>query len=448
MELWVFDRSGAYSSGPFNIHEKPDQFAGALVGYATMDGDERGLDTFIERTDRNRHFVLNDPSGNILTIRLSRPIVRQKAIVCRGTTCYATQDGQVAKFSWVSDKRTPEADLLKLAQERGVEGVPKLVAYDRITSVRELRAGLAFPQRHRFRDEDSSFKDLPSTTGQKRRWPPESASDGAAGSKRCRLSSQDSGRLQEINSGLSIKNTPSLHTTDSELWENRVYSCLVVSPAGRVLSQFKTARELLEALRDAIKAHRSLYINGDILHRDVSPNNIIITRPETTGFNGMLIDLDQAKVGDGRPSGAQRQTGTVQFMALEVLRSVDHTYRHDLESFLYVLIWMCARQSWNNALSGVGEMRPRTDLLRNWEVGSFEEIASTKMGHVTVDGMDNIMDAFPEALDIVKPLCLRLRRILFPLGEDERMNFGTPSGDPDQLYGPIMEAYNDTISKL
>ncbi|KAK3342374.1 hypothetical protein B0H65DRAFT_468083 [Neurospora tetraspora] len=25
MELWIFDRAGAYSSGPFDIHEKPAQ---------------------------------------------------------------------------------------------------------------------------------------------------------------------------------------------------------------------------------------------------------------------------------------------------------------------------------------------------------------------------------------------------------------------------------------
>ena len=83
-------------------------------------------------------------------------------------------------------------------------------------------------------------------------------------------------------------------------------------------------------MRDAIKAHRSLYITGNILHRDISSNNII-TKPETAhGFKGMLIDLGLAKVRDSGPSGARHQTGTMQFMAVEVLRTVDHTYRHDL----------------------------------------------------------------------------------------------------------------------
>ena len=85
--------------------------------------------------------------------------------------------------------------------------------------------------------------------------------------------------------------------------------------------------ELLTALRDAIKAHRSLYLKGNILHRDISENNIIITNPGETGFAGMLIDLDLAKVlGSGR-SGARHQTGTMEFMAIEVLLGIDHTYR-------------------------------------------------------------------------------------------------------------------------
>ena len=50
------------------------------------------------------------------------------------------------------------------------------------------------------------------------------------------------------------------------------------------------------ALRDATKAHRSLYLDGNIPHRDISENNIIITDPENAdGNSGMLIDLDLAK---------------------------------------------------------------------------------------------------------------------------------------------------------
>jgi serine/threonine protein kinase len=246
----------------------------------------------------------------------------------------------------------------------------------------------------------------------------------------------------------STKAKPSLYNRGEDLWENRIYSCLVVSPAGRVISDFRTVKELLEAMRDAIKAHRSLYKTGNILHRDVSSNNIIITKSETAdGFKGMLIDLDLAKVRDSSPSGARHQTGTMQFMAVEVLRTADHTYRHDLESFFYVLLWLCARQAWHSGFAG-GRKPPKESLLRKWEIGSFKDIASAKMGHMTVNSMEDIMAEFPDALDGVQPLCVRIRKVLFPLDKDERMNFGTPGGDPDQLYDPIIAAYDDAIDRL
>lgn len=104
----------------------------------------------------------------------------------------------------------------------------------------------------------------------------------------------------------------------------------------------------------------------------------------------MLIDLDLAKVKDSSPSGARHQTGTMQFMAVEVLRTVDHTYRHDLESFFYVLLWMCARQSWSNGFAGK-ENRPKESLLRRWEIGSFKYFAAAKEGDMTVNGLERIM---------------------------------------------------------
>ena len=65
---------------------------------------------------------------------------------------------------------------------------------------------------------------------------------------------------------------------------------------------------------------------------------------------GFLIDLDMAKhispkptTPNGTPKGLRRRTGTMLFMAIEILEGTcsRHHWRHDLESFLYVLIWIC-----------------------------------------------------------------------------------------------------------
>ncbi|KAG6017126.1 hypothetical protein E4U54_008240 [Claviceps lovelessii] len=296
MELWVFDRSGAYSSGTFDIHDEPDKFARALVGYTTMGGDLMGLDVFVERQDGHRYVTLDDATGKEVRLRLNKAMVRQKAI------------------------RKLEVEHLRLAEAMGVEGVARVVAHRRITTIAEMQEGLQFSAAHRFRGEDVQFDDPPTTTStsSKRKSSSDHTSDDASASKRRR------------------------------------------STAGRVISDFRTIKELLESERDAIKAHRSLYVKGKILHRDISSNNIIITDPETAnGFKGMLIDLDLAK------------------MALTV--------------------------SWASP---------------------------------------------PKALNAMKPLCLRIRKILFPLDKDERMSFGTPAGDPDQLYKPIIAAYDEVISKV
>jgi serine/threonine protein kinase len=120
-------------------------------------------------------------------------------------------------------------------------------------------------------------------------------------------------------------------------------SCLVISPPGRPTHEFESAKSL-EACRDIFRAHRPLYQDGNILHRGISENNVIIAEAEKEGEpKGLLIDLDLAKELDSGPSGARHRTGTMEFMAIEVLEGVAHTYRQDLESFFYVFLWVIVR---------------------------------------------------------------------------------------------------------
>lgn len=157
-----------------------------------------------------------------------------------------------------------------------------------------------------------------------------------------------------------MRHTAQLYTRDHGSFDKRIFGCLVLSPSGRAIWDLQSIPELLKTLRDAVKAHRSLYINGKILHRDISGSNIIITDPkEADGFRGMLIDEDLAKeICSGR-SGARHQTGTMEFMAIEVLQWVAHSYRHDLESFSYVLLWTCARRAWEKEFQCKSRDRPK-----------------------------------------------------------------------------------------
>ncbi|CAK7269605.1 hypothetical protein SEPCBS57363_003686 [Sporothrix epigloea] len=415
-----------------------------------MDDDAMGRDTFIKRQDGFHSIIVNGKSGEPMKINLLQAIVKSKAIVSRATTCYKTEDGHVAKFSWAPRKLKAEVETLKLAEEKGVQGVVRLVAHCQITDIATMRKGLQFLDAHRFRGEEVFFEDMPQATasstfsGKKRK----ASSDPITGkkpfSKKPRASGQSSSGLQDVQSPNAGGSAASTENT----WNDRILSCLVVSPAGRVLTSSGTVRELLEVMRDAIKAHQSLHNTGGILHRDISPNNIIITDPAVSGgYRGMLIDLDMAKVlGSGR-SGVRNLTGTVQFMAIEVLRGAEHTYRHDLESFFYVLLWFCARQSWHNGFAAQGEKAPPTNALRRWESGSLKDLAKNKLADMTVLGIKDIMSEFPASLNGVRELCLKLRTLLFgEYSPDESL--GTPAGDPTRLYESILAAHENAIGTL
>lgn len=212
-----------------------------------------------------------------------------------------------------------------------MEGIAKLIGYQRITSISELRSGLTFPSPHRFRDGTTSATTSFSQTQLSQSFSPiqnlsisktsskrKRARDERGSQKRSRSDSQKSKLSREYEAAQKPSEPAvSLYESDNGQYSNRIFGCLAIGPAGRALGEFTqrpqstnsalpAIRELLTTLRDAIKAHRSLYLKGNILHRDVSENNIIITNPdETGGFAGMLIDLDLAKVlGSGR-SGAR-----------------------------------------------------------------------------------------------------------------------------------------------
>ncbi|KAG5991804.1 hypothetical protein E4U52_003320 [Claviceps spartinae] len=278
----------------------------------------------------------------------------------------------------LSYRRAIVSNLLRKANEHRVQGVAKLVGYEReITRISKLRDGLPFSTPHK----------------------------------------------------------------DQIPYDDRVLRVLAVTPLERPLKEFESILELLECLRDAIKAHRSLYMESGILHGDISVNNIIITEPaKADGYKGMLIDLDLARDIIKDPSGQRHRTGTIEFMAIEVLLGQQHTYRHDLESFLYVFMWLCS------VYGAKGKGREPIDALSSWSKGSLNLIAQLKLGHM-VGAFYLLMKRFPaECGERVKQFIATIRDILFtvPNGVEVEPCEYVPE-EPDAMYGPLLEAFEKTI---
>src|SRR3954469_23664692 len=85
--------------------------------------------------------------------------------------------------------------------------------------------------------------------------------------------------------------------------------------------------------------HQSLHKAG-ILHRDISVNNVLVNEKDNSGF---LIDLDLA-IREKRLKACDK-TGTKVFMAIGALSGQQHSFMHDLESFFWVLFWICIHYS-------------------------------------------------------------------------------------------------------
>ncbi|KAK5077426.1 hypothetical protein LTR70_010266 [Exophiala xenobiotica] len=232
---------------------------------------------------------------------------------------------------------------------------------------------------------------------------------------------------------------------------NRMLTCLAIAPPGRPLQEFANVREALKAFRDAINAHWELY-ERKILHRDVSYGNMILTDPDQNDrCSGMLIDYDLAvQIGaDGKneTSGETNMTSTLEYMAIEILEgavpketaSIDHTYRHDLESFFYVFLALCIRHRWEEGT------KPERDVLRQSYDASYEDIAQIKRGAMGAKGLEiYLLSKFSPVFDCVEELARKLRGILFGKGD---LYTETPI-DPSTLYKPMIVAFENAIQAL
>jgi hypothetical protein len=117
--------------------------------------------------------------------------------------------------------------------------------------------------------------------------------------------------------------------------------------------------------------HYHAYKTGKVLHRDLSENNLMFKSAEGRA-KGIVNDWDMAShldtAGEVTTSTARHRTGTVPFMARDLL--VDeppvHLYRHDLESFFYILVWAAVHFDIQNK-----KRLPTHPALREWDDDSL-----------------------------------------------------------------------------
>lgn len=183
---------------------------------------------------------------------------------------------------------------------------------------------------------------------------------------------------------------------------------------------------------------------------------MITEKPADSSLRGFLIDLDLAKqlprpvADDGTSnssnpasSSPRRRTGTMQFMAIEVLEgSAQHTYRHDLESFLYVLIYLCictphdhdAKKRKNRMEAWTAKFSPNNKIA---EMENMQQFAA-------------MQKEFAPSMRALTGVVGELRNVLFPPAAGGGFFHGTWEGvkERGRVYREVIGAFENGIEAL
>ncbi|KAJ2928389.1 hypothetical protein H1R20_g8696, partial [Candolleomyces eurysporus] len=183
--------------------------------------------------------------------------------------------------------------------------------------------------------------------------------------------------------------------TSHKDFHNRIAIRIILDSYGDSIENFKSAKQLLRALRDAIIGHMELYMKGT-LHRDVSIDNILLGKKgdgsePPPGFYGVLIDLHMAiKVGrDTVKRSADWRSGSSLFKSIAVLLScvpiddskdtvppLAHDHLDDMESFFYVYTYII------HVFDANGVSFPIPKLMLSWKRSDAEHGARFKQAYL------------------------------------------------------------------
>ncbi|KZS96685.1 hypothetical protein SISNIDRAFT_450391 [Sistotremastrum niveocremeum HHB9708] len=325
VRAWLFDRSGGLASKSFNYHEDPLLFIRMIISLSSLSSEDLGYDPTITETEDGKlilDFTYRD-GDEFKTEKyvITESIVPRPSLRGRGTVVWRAYK--------LSDEDVPESERQYYAIK---------------DSWRDL---------NREHDEGYFFERI-AGLGPK---------DGVV--KFLRFAAVEIGptTLQKAPDEIATTVRQGVQGSRGSDFDHRGHVRLLMEEVGVTLDGFSSLRELIGVIMDAIKGHRNLK-QRNILHRDVSFGNILMTEqvdPELRRRRGYLIDLDFAKdlaskaaietrlppptASNVTSTGKKaRVTGTLPFIAIDVLRG-DENHRdvHDLESFFWVIVWMCLK---------------------------------------------------------------------------------------------------------
>ncbi|KAJ2977033.1 hypothetical protein NQ176_g4600 [Zarea fungicola] len=409
MRIWVFDRLGGIASDRFDVNKDGRQFVATILGFLRMSEKDLGYDPTIIKEDTKRYIEI-ERNGKKERIFIQNVMRRARCVAGRATTCWQAHSEidptipLVVKDAWQYTERADEGEMLREVTEKGVVNVARYY-YHTTVFVDGAVDDVSTNVRHGL----NLLGDIYSRLGRTR-----AIASGATGTPR--RSRSTTNRRKRPSSETDLPEPPSKRSHSSSptkssitTGQNRVHRRLILRDYGKPIFEASSRRTLLKAFEQCLTGYESLFNEG-ILHRDISINNLLLSDDEKRAF---LIDLDLAiKLPRLAASGAKGKTGTRAFMAIGALLGEEHSFMHDLESFFWVIFWICIHYD------GPGKDRGPSEFDR-WNYETDDTLARLKLGTVADESifLQTTAKNFSLYYRPLNTLVNELRRKVFPNGK-------------------------------
>ncbi|KAF5360248.1 hypothetical protein D9758_009155 [Tetrapyrgos nigripes] len=350
VQFSYYDHSGILLSAPFSIEDNEQLFLSILYHFRGLNAKQRG---FVPRPQLHSPPQLEEPCkrpdgtsfipiyhdaviqlGEYHELRLGEHLYTARSIIGRGTLVMAARGDHsstfeyVVKISFPVKNRTSESRLLwkavKVAKSKTEwQWVEKLLPKMRYWDDTDLSEANGFPHQR-----IKAFWDA-------------------------RL-----GEQEDLSS----------------FYEERILR-VICEEMLHPLTSLREVSEYAQVFCDILQGHRWLYDRAQILHRDISMQNIMVRRVPNEGkVYGVLNDLDLSSeyLTQKGPSCSDR-TGTRPYMARVLLSKSlkgPHLYRYDLESAFYVMLCYFCRYNLQGELC--------TKEYDKWYTGNATDVLDSK----------------------------------------------------------------------
>ncbi|KAI5894619.1 uncharacterized protein SCHCODRAFT_02698676 [Schizophyllum commune H4-8] len=386
-QLAYFDCAGRVLSAVYDMHQYPLYFLRILMGLTMLDKSSIGKDpSFVSRGGQRFLTVANREYEVMETLSIDKRIIGYGAVYWR---C-RSEDGDdvMVKSAWANvHLSSTEGGLFRRAWTSG--GAPKLVSEETVTRPDGQPCSTMW------------IRDTPQ--GQDRR---------------------------------VVGQMPQLELRR-----------LVLNKSGRPLKEFSSKDELLLALKDTVRTHKvMLKSRGRVMQCNISDISIMLQQPpDWPRRRGIFVDLSRAAQVSGydleEHVPEKSSMGSLPFQACTLTRhqesTVDHLPQHDLESYIHLLMYICA------SYSGPSNT-PRKDFdirdspMAPWFDSNGEEKFRIMATLPDVEFRGFLDDLFDPYFDDLKGLVCELRTLLLR----------RPDRDFTPSHDDVLEVFDRHIAAL